>query len=86
MTTRLDKKGSNVSNIVLLRKSALHKAIEEVSDIKPDRWIVVGVSQDNNRVKAIGPERFDIVEMLGMLEYAKMNIEAEDEPTTKQTG
>lgn len=41
--------------------------------MKPKVWLVLGMNDDNIRV--IGPEGFDIVQMYGMIEYAKTQIE-----------
>lgn len=77
-----------MSNVVLLRKSKLREAFEEVEGMKPDQWVLVGLCNTEDTVRVFGPENFDLIQMYGMLEYAKSRIEPrnDNEQTPKRIG
>jgi hypothetical protein len=62
------------SNVVMLRPSTLQKACEEASATKPLTWVLVVLTPDE-KVKVWGPEGFNLIEMLGMIEYSKSQME-----------
>ena len=64
-----------MSNVVQLRRSKLQEACDEIEKMKPDTWVVVGMSKDREEVMVLGNDGFDMIEMYGMLEYAKTKIE-----------
>jgi hypothetical protein len=74
-----------MSNVVQLRKSSLRKAFEEAESIKLKTWVLVTLSEED-KLKVWGPEHFNFIEMLGMIEYAKMEMEMTDEPPAKRIG
>lgn len=71
-----------MNNVITLRKSKFREACEEVEKMNPDVWCIVGMNNKDNQVQVIGNESFDIIQMYGMLEYAKTKIEPRsyDEP------
>lgn len=83
---RLTKKGSNeMSNVVSLRPSDLEITVREVVEYKPEIFVVVAMR--GNEVSIWGPKAgFDMIQMYGMLEYAKTKLEPETNVTPKQVG
>ena len=69
-----DNKGT--SNVITLRPSTLQKAYEEAASLKLKTWVMVALTTDDN-LKVWGPERCNFIEMLGMIEYSKTQLEQE---------
>ena len=64
-----------MSNVVQLRKNELLLATEEIQKINPDVWVVVGMNTKTLDLTVVGPDNFNAIEMLGMLEFAKTRVE-----------
>jgi len=75
-----------MSNVVVLRRSKLREASDEIEKMKPTTWVVIGMTDD--QIMVLGNDGFDMIQMFGMLEYAKTKIESRtnNEPTPKRFG
>lgn len=66
-----------MSNVVQIRKSKFNDAIEAMEKDKPEVWATIHLSLDNKTVHVCGPEKgCDLILLLGMLEYAKTQVES----------
>lgn len=64
-----------MSNVINLRQAPLDAALDAVREFKPKTWCIVALTNDGGSFGVWGPpDGFDIINMLGMLEYAKAQI------------
>lgn len=66
-----------MSNVVKLQRklSPLEECAVDLHKMNPHHWLMVGYDPVAQTVKVMGPANFDVIVMLGMLDYARRCVE-----------
>lgn len=66
-------------NVIYLKRSKVRDAIDELDALKARAWVAVAIIDNgpdkDETIRVYGPEGFDFITMLGMIEYSKSQME-----------